>query len=182
MNRIKLHYWPGITKFKNKYFSIRANNSAVTGAPYTYMEFNEPGVRIVATDQQGRVLLVRQYRHPLGRYTWEVPAGGTETGEPCLYAAKRELHEETGLVASSWQAIGVAASLPNVTNFEAQVYLATDLTPGPARSNDDVNHETTEHAFFGPEEIRSLISNGETIDDKTLACLYLVNASHPSEL
>jgi 8-oxo-dGTP pyrophosphatase MutT (NUDIX family) len=63
-------------------------------------------VAVVALDVRARVLLLRQYRHPLGGYLWELPAGLLdEPGEPALEAARRELAEETGMAARDWRSL-----------------------------------------------------------------------------
>src|SRR5579862_1516235 len=63
-------------------------------------------VAILARDDDGRVVLVRQWRHAVGRATWEVPAGTREEGEPPDVTARRELAEETGYTASRWSDLG----------------------------------------------------------------------------
>jgi len=61
------------------------------------------GAAILALDQQNRVCLLRQYRHSIGKWIWELPAGVIESGEQPIATAKRELREEAGLEADEWQ-------------------------------------------------------------------------------
>ena len=86
-------------------------------------------VAIAAVDDNRRVAMVYQYRHPLGRRLWELPAGLLdEAGEDPAVAAARELREETGVVAEHWSVLVDAASSPGFTDEAVRVYLARGLT------------------------------------------------------
>jgi 8-oxo-dGDP phosphatase len=88
-----------------------------------------PGaVGVVALDEQGRVLLVQQYRHPVGRRLDELPAGLLDVdGEPGVEAARRELAEEAGLAAETWHVLVDALTSPGMTDEAIRLYLARDL-------------------------------------------------------
>lgn len=90
---------------------------------------------IVAIDTEDHVLLVEQYRVPLGRACIELPAGligDTMAHDTAIAAAARELAEETGFVAAHWQDIGAFATSPGMSSEMFQLYRATGLTrPGP---------------------------------------------------
>lgn len=88
-----------------------------------------PGaVGVVALDDQGRVLLVEQYRHPVRRRLLELPAGLLDKeGEPALTAAQRELGEEAGLAADRWEVLVDALSSPGMTDEAVRIYLARDV-------------------------------------------------------
>ena len=94
-----------------------------------------PGaVGVVALDDSGRVLLVEQYRHPVGERLWELPAGIRDVeGEPMLETAKRELLEEGGLVAERWDVLADALTSPGMTNEAVRVFLARSVSPAPSR-------------------------------------------------
>jgi 8-oxo-dGTP pyrophosphatase MutT (NUDIX family) len=99
------------------------------GAPgiYGVVEFKNQAIGILPIDEEGNLYLVGQYRYALGRYSWEIPEGGCPAGEDPLAAAKRELLEETGLVAERWERLG-SAHLSNCVSDEiAHFYLATSL-------------------------------------------------------
>lgn len=92
-----------------------------------------PGaVGIVAIDEEGRVLLIRQYRHPTGRELWEIPAGLRDVaGEPLIMTARRELLEEAGYQAAHWQVLADFFTSPGISSERLRVYLARGLTRIP---------------------------------------------------
>jgi len=89
-----------------------------------------PGaVGIVALDEDHRVLMIRQYRHPVGRMLWEIPAGLRDVdGEPISVTAERELLEETGYRARDWRVLVDYFSSPGMTDERLRVYLARGLS------------------------------------------------------
>ena len=92
-----------------------------------------PGaVAILAMDDDGRVPLLRQYRHPVGAYLWEVPAGLLDVpGEDLVTAAARELAEEADLRARRWHTLADFYTSPGASDEAIRVFLARDLTPVP---------------------------------------------------
>ncbi len=89
-----------------------------------------PGaVAVVALDDQLRVLLIRQYRHPTGEHLWEIPAGLLDApGEKASETARRELVEEAGLEARTWHLLVDVYSTPGASDEAIRVYLARDLS------------------------------------------------------
>lgn len=100
-----------------------------------------PGaVAIVALDDQDRVRMIRQYRHPVGQELWEVPAGLLDVaGEPMLAAAQRELAEEADLVADQWDVLVDFYTTPGSSSERIRVFLARGLSEVP----EDQRHERT---------------------------------------
>ncbi|MGL5866008.1 MAG: NUDIX domain-containing protein [Dermatophilaceae bacterium] len=92
-----------------------------------------PGaVAVVALDEDGRVLLVRQYRHPVGAFEWELPAGLLDVpGEAPWVAAARELHEEADMVAARWHTLLDHYASPGGSTESLRLYLARGLSPVP---------------------------------------------------
>ena len=86
-------------------------------------------VAIVAMDDEGRIPMVHQYRHPFGRRLWELPAGLLDVnGEAPHLTAARELREEAGLQAQTWRVLVDLDSTPGFSDESVRVYLATGLT------------------------------------------------------
>lgn len=94
-----------------------------------------PSVAIVALNDRDEVLLVGQWRYTHGKFSWEIPTGGSEPGEPILDAAKRELQEEGGIVAVDWIALGSIDNSNGVTTDVSNLFLATKLAQGAGHSD-----------------------------------------------
>lgn len=113
---------------------IRVREDRVTrpdGEPGIYGVVHYKNVAVgVLPVENGHTYLVGQYRYPLERYSWEIPEGGCPEGEEPLHAARRELREETGFEAESWQRLGHAHLSNSVSDEYAVWFLATGLTPG----------------------------------------------------
>jgi 8-oxo-dGTP pyrophosphatase MutT (NUDIX family) len=109
-----------------------------------------PGaVAILALDDADRVLMIRQYRHPVGRLLWEIPAGLRDVrGEAPWATAQRELVEEAGYRAADWRVLADYYSSPGYSTERLRVFLARDLTQVPEAERDFVPHD--EEAFLLP--------------------------------
>jgi len=105
---------------QGNYYKILFKNVAVGIVP---VEFNE-------TTQDYDTWLVGQYRYPIDRYSWEIPEGGCPVGTDKLESAKRELREETGLLATEWQELITVHTSNASTNEVGTLYLAQGLTQG----------------------------------------------------
>jgi len=92
-----------------------------------------PGaVAVLALDEEGRVLLIRQYRHPVGRLLWEIPAGLRDVaGEPLRVTAERELLEEVGYRAAQWHVLVDFFSSPGISTERVRIFCARGLTRVP---------------------------------------------------
>jgi ADP-ribose pyrophosphatase len=129
-----------------------------------------PGaVTVVASDDSDRVILVRQWRHAVGRALWELPAGTREKGEEPAATARRELTEETGYGAAEWRELGHGPVSPGYSSEEIWFYAARGLNPGDAAPDPD---ELLDVALFDATELAGLAGRGE-VDLKTLAGLAL---------
>jgi ADP-ribose pyrophosphatase len=120
---------------------------------------------MMAVDDKDRILLVRQYRLPAGRYMWELPAGKVDEGETVAQAAKRELIEETGLRAKKWKKLTTFYPSPGFVEEKMTIFLATGLTQGEARPMEDERIETR---WFAKKELKEWIGKNKIIDGKTM--------------
>lgn len=139
-----------------------------------------PGaVAIVALTSDGRVLLVRQYRHAAGEVLLEIPAGTLDRQpdgsiEEPLPAAKRELREETGYRAQTWRLLATFFTAPGFATEQMTVYLATDVTPDPDYDGPEPD-ERLELEAVPFDEAMARAEGGEIRDAKTLVGLYFVD-------
>jgi len=130
-----------------------------------------PGaVVILAIDGEGRVLLVRQYRHPTGRSLLELPAGTRDPGEDARACAERELREETGFRPGRLERLGGFYAAPGYCTEYLEAYLATDLEAAPLGGGDE---EGLEVEALPLEEVLALAAAGRLEDAKSLAALLL---------
>ena len=132
---------------------------------------HDGSVVLLPIADDGRVLLVRQYRYAAGRFLWELPAGSLEIGEDCDVAASRECQEELGLVAGRLERLLTLYPTPGFCTETMTYYRATGLrTPAP---HDPVAHqdedESIEVQAFTVAEIRAMIAAGGIADLKTVA-------------
>lgn len=134
-----------------------------------------PGsVVLVPVTDSGDIVLVRQYRHAIGRDAWELPAGSLKPGEDADRAAVRECHEEIGLVPSQMVRLGSLFPTPGYCDEEMHFFKATGLrkprADEDARQDED---EDIEAQSFPLATLRAMIASGEIVDMKTVAGLAL---------
>ncbi|MEN9714625.1 MAG: hypothetical protein RJA35_92 [Actinomycetota bacterium] len=115
--------------FEGKIWDIARESFEYNGQTLVREFVKHPGaVAVLALDDQQRVLLIRQYRHPVRSYLWEIPAGLLDVeGEPRLEAAKRELMEETGYTARQWTKLMDFMTTPGGNDEVITIFLAQDL-------------------------------------------------------
>lgn len=141
-----------------------------------------PGsVVLIPVIDGGDVVLVRQYRHAIGRSAWELPAGSLKDSEDPDSAAIRECHEETGLIPARVERLGAFFPTPGYCDEEMHFYRATGLRApadgDPAAQQDE--DEDIEARPFSLGTIRSMIASGDIVDLKTVAGLTLINSQFP---
>jgi 8-oxo-dGTP pyrophosphatase MutT (NUDIX family) len=154
-----------------KIFALRADQVRMPGGKIVTREIieNFGAVAIVAMDDDGRIPMVYQYRHPFGRRLWELPAGLLDVdGEAPHLSAARELREEVGLQAETWQLLVDLDSAPGFSDESVRVYLATGLTEvGRPESHDEEADMTVE--WYSLAEAVQRIFNGEIVNSLAVA-------------
>lgn len=105
---------------------------------YGKVHFKNTAIGVIALDKDDNIWLVGQHRYPLNEWSWEIPEGGGPKGTEVLESAKRELKEETGLVAEKWTIIQRAHLSNSVSDEEGFIFLAEELTAS------DMEREDTE--------------------------------------
>lgn len=129
---------------------------------------------VVPVLPDGRIVLVRQFRYPLGRETLEIPAGKLEPGEDPQECVLRELQEEAGYKAEVIKHLSTICTAPGFTDEVIHLYEASQLQPSQLQPDDD---EFLQVQVFTPEEIRKMIHSGEIEDAKTIVSLLLYGAN-----
>jgi 8-oxo-dGTP pyrophosphatase MutT (NUDIX family) len=140
------------------------------GREYDIDYVRHPGAAaVVAIDELERVCVVRQYRHGVEDFLWEIPAGKLDRGEPPQSCALRELQEETGVEAGHWTSLGIYIPAPGIFTELIHLYLARDLKIGAASPDADEELETQ---WLPLEEAIGHVLKGEWNDGKTAMALW----------
>jgi ADP-ribose pyrophosphatase len=167
--------------FKGRVFSVTRDRVREPGG----IEITREVVRhagsavILPRRDDGRVLLVRQFRLPARRSIWELAAGRRDPGETPLRAARRELEEETGLTAERWKLLGEFYPSPGYVDERMWLFLAEGLRKGQARPEDD---ERIRKRWFTLDQLGALVRSGGLQDAKTLIGYFLISVSkHKAE-
>lgn len=149
------------TIYVGKIFALRADEVRMPRGNTARREVVEHygAVAVLAVDDDNNIVLVYQYRHPLGRRLWELPAGLLDLGgEPPHTTAARELKEEAGLEASQWRVLVDLDSTPGFSDESVRVYLATGLTDVGRPDAHDEEADLTLRWFPLQEAVRMVLS------------------------
>ena len=158
--------------FEGRILKLRVDKVRLTSGVEAEREVvDHPGaVAVVAVDERRRVVLVRQYRYPVKQPLEEIPAGKLEPGEDPLLAAQRELEEETGYLAGSWEQVGDFFTAPGFCNERMRLFFARGLRSGHRHPDED---EEVEGYLLDLEEAARRAAEGRFHDAKTIAGLLL---------
>ena len=161
--------------YRGAFLDVRCDRVRLPNGNIALREYIvHPGaVMIVPLQGDGRLVVERQYRHPLARVMLEFPAGKIDPGEPPLQCAVRELAEETGYRAREWARAGILHNAIAYSSEGIEVWFARGLTAGDAVLDDG---EFLDVASAGVDELLALAQRGEITDAKTLiGLLWLQN-------
>lgn len=125
--------------YENPWITVEHNDVITPGGNdgiYGLVKYKNHAVGIVPIDEEGNTYLVGQYRYALGAYSWEIPEGGCPVKSDPLKTAQRELEEETGLIAETWQRLMEFHLSNSVTDEWGVAYVACGLTQGTAQPED----------------------------------------------
>jgi 8-oxo-dGDP phosphatase len=159
------------TVYTGRIFALRKDQVRMPGGKVAAREVVEHygAVAVLALDDSGRIPMVYQYRHPIGRRLWELPAGLLDVdGEAPHLTAARELKEEAGLEAETWQVLVDVDSTPGFSDESVRVYLATGLTRVQRPEAHDEEADMTLEWIPIAEALRQVFS-GEIVDSLAVA-------------
>ncbi|UQX12545.1 NUDIX domain-containing protein [Candidatus Mycobacterium methanotrophicum] len=166
------------TLHTGKIFALRRDLVRMPGGKLVSREVVEHygAVAVVALDDEGRMPMVYQYRHPFGRRLWELPAGLLDVyGEAPHLTAARELREEAGLQAQTWQLLVDLDSTPGFSDESVRVYLATGLTRVDRPEAHDEEADMTVQWYPVTEAVRRVFS-GDIVNSLAVAGILAANA------
>lgn len=141
---------------------------------YPVCGFRRTACGVLALDAEDRVILVGQWRYPLEEYSWEIVEGGGEIDESPFQCIQRELAEEAGLRAATWEPLAYANLTNSSTDEEAFLFLATDLSEALGQEPDAEEELGLHREPFGDCLARAL--QGEIRDGMTLIALFALQA------
>jgi 8-oxo-dGTP pyrophosphatase MutT (NUDIX family) len=141
---------------------------------YTVVGFHRTACGVLALDDEDRVVLVGQWRYPLERYSWEIPEGGGDPHESPFDAMRRELAEEAGLQARTWEPLLYFNPSNSTTDEETFLFLASGLSPVDGHHAED-DEELALHREPFADCLRRVM-NGEIADSLTVAALLTLQA------
>jgi ADP-ribose pyrophosphatase len=153
-------------RYEGRTVSLRVDEVELpTGRRTTREVVEHPGAVAILAWDGARLAMVRQWRHATGDALLEIPAGTLEPGEAPVATAKRELAEEVGRAAHSWEAGPVFFTAPGFCTELMHTYLATDLTDASAAADDDEELEASWHPL---QSALAAIDDGSIRDAKTI--------------
>lgn len=160
----------GTYAYEGRIINLRNDDIVLPNGAPAKREFIEHrgGVAVLAVDEKGCVPIVRQYRYPLFKHLWEIPAGKLEAGEQPDEAIHRELREEVGLVAGKMESLGAFYPTCGYSNEVIRLYLATDLRYVGAKPDED---EFLEVKYVKIEDLYEKCLSGEIKDGKTIVAV-----------
>lgn len=161
--------------FKGKVFSVDRDRVRMPNERTVTVDVvrHSRSVVLVPVPEPGKVILVRQYRYAVNAFLWELPAGSVDEGESPEHAARRECHEEIGLVPSTVVRLSTLYPTPGYCDEEMVFFRLSGLetTEEKAAVDEDEDIETR---VFDLRDAREMVRRGEIQDMKTLAGLTLI--------
>jgi ADP-ribose pyrophosphatase len=163
--------------FKSRVFSVEVDRKRFPNGKEHDVAIvrHPPAVVVIPIEDDGRVVLIKQFRAALDRELWEVPAGSLDPGEPAETAAKRECEEEIGRVPHQLERLGSWYPTPGYCDEELIFFRATDLRPPPPDSphRPDADEDITAQSFTIAQAL-AMVGRGDIVDLKTAYALKLL--------
>lgn len=153
--------------FKGKYLSLNIEKGKINGKEISFEIVGVPdSVAVLAFTSKDKIILIRQYRHSVGKTLWEIPAGHIDNNETPEHAAKRELEEETGLEAKKIRKIGKVFVSPGYSTECMHFFVAEVLRKG--KQNLEEGELIKEVKIFKSRDTFKMVKDKKIIDAKTI--------------
>ena len=162
------------TAYDNSWINVTHHNvlhSSGKNGVYGTVHFKKLALGVLVLDEEYNTWIVGQYRFPINEYTWEIPEGGGSLDVDPLISIKRELLEETGIVAEFWMHIQSLQLSNSATDEIAHLYVAKNLTYLKASPDED---ELLQQRKISFEELYKWVCNGKVTDALTVAAVLKV--------
>jgi ADP-ribose pyrophosphatase len=158
------------THFQGRTVTVRSERVVLPNGHEVELDVvHHPGAAaVVPLDANGTVVMQRQFRHTVGEWLLEVPAGKLSPGEEPIDCARRELEEETGIRAYSWHGLGSIVVSPGFCDERIWLFLATDLEAGEQHLEED---EVLELERVSLSEAERMALSGEIVDAKSTCAI-----------
>lgn len=161
-------------RFRGRVFDVHVDRVRLPHGRETDLEVvrHAPSVVILPIPAPGSIILIRQYRYVIDQWVWELPAGSVDPGEEVEAAARRECHEEIGLLPGRVELATALYPTPGYCDERMFFFRALDLSR-PAHEAQHDDDEMIEPRTFSLEEARAMVADGTIVDMKTVVGLAL---------
>ncbi|HVH28140.1 MAG TPA: NUDIX hydrolase [Vicinamibacterales bacterium] len=163
--------------YKGRVFSVEVDQVVLPDGRQTELAIvrHRPSVVLVPVRDDGRIVMIRQYRHALMKDLWELPAGNVDAGESAEAAAARECEEEIGEVPARIERLGAFYPTPGYCDEEMIFFRVSELRPPSPDSphKPDEDEAITTHPM-SPAEAKAMVARGQIVDLKTAYALTLI--------
>lgn len=169
-NKRELAYQGTVMKIYRDYVEVNGHQ-----AVWDFFHHNG-GAAVIPITSEGKVIMVRQYRNAIDRYTLEIPAGAFDSeNETEIECVRRELEEETGYKARTIEWLITTRSMVAFSNEKVEIYVAKDLIPSKQHLDDQ---EDIDLEYYSMDELKEKIFNGDIQDSKTVAALMAYSVKY----
>jgi len=161
--------------YKTPWIKVKDNSVTDPGGNngvYAVVEFQNLAVGVIPLDEENNTWIVGQFRYPMNAYSWEIPEGGGNLKSPALESAKRELLEETGIVAKDWKLILEMDLSNSASDEKAFIYVAKDLSFQESNPDENEDLQILKIPF---QELYERVLSGEIRDSLTVAGVLRLN-------
>lgn len=174
MNNLEVNSWTTLSeekKYENPWISLsefKVLNPAGNPGIYGVVSFKNLAIGVLPLDKDHNTWLVGQWRYPLKEYSWEIPEGGGPLGIDPLDSAKRELKEETGLIAGKYTVLGKIHTSNSVCNESGILYLAQELELTESEPEESEDLQVKKLPF---QEAYQMVMDGRITDSLSMTAI-----------